>query len=342
MSFYSRQYPSLALASAVVIGAVYALSNIFRLGWQWQIILIDFSFGFALSMLVWWYNLVVYPPLERRFLPGQRKRWRWGGRAVSTLVLTMLMVEMADIFGLFEPEWIGYYEPLLADEMKAVTMAGMLLLVIALLETTDKFYRTQFENERLKLDNSVAQFETLKQQIHPHFLFNSLNILKTLIANHDEKAETYLIRLSEFYRSLLIYNKNEKITLADELAALDNYLYLVNIRFEGKFHCRRQVPDSAGQSQIPPFTLQMLLENSIKHNVISLDKPLLVEIFMENDWLVVRNNLQPKRSVDAGSHIGLENISRRYLILSGKAIQIEKDEQFFIVRLPLIWNKKQQ
>ena len=79
MSFYSRQYPSLALASAVVIGAVYALSNIFRLGWQWQIILIDFSFGFALSMLVWWYNLVVYPPLERRFLPGQRKRWRWGG-----------------------------------------------------------------------------------------------------------------------------------------------------------------------------------------------------------------------------------------------------------------------
>lgn len=331
-----RQYRSLALASAVIIGTVYALSNIFRLGWIWPVIGIDFSFGFGLSLFVWWYNLSVYPRMERRFLLDKRARWRWMPRVITTLVLTVFLVELADKAGLFRREWEGFRQPELADEVKAITMVGMLLLMIALLETTDKFYRAQFENERLKLENSVAQFEALKQQINPHFLFNSLNILKTLIANRDDKAETYLIRLSEFYRSLLIYNKNEKINLGEELSALDTYLYLLNIRFEGKFQCRLEVPDVARLTQIPPFTLQMLVENGIKHNIVSADKPLVIEIFLKDNWLVVRNNLQPKRSVEASSHIGLENISRRYQILAGKAIQIEKDDRHFTVRLPLI------
>lgn len=336
MPTISRRYRSLALASALLIGAVNALNNIFRLGWIVPVMVIDFCFGVGLSLFVWWYNLVAYPWLERRFLLDRRARWRWMPRVLTTLALTVVLVELADTAGLFEPEWVGFKQPRLADEVKALTMVGILLLVIALLETTEKFYRAQFENERLKLENSVAQFEVLKQQINPHFLFNALNILKTLIANRDEKAETYLMRLSEFYRGLLMYNKNEKIPLADELSALDAYLYLLNIRFEGKFQCRPAIPDSAIQTQIPPFTLQMLVENCIKHNVVSADKPLLVEIFLENEWLVVRNNLQPKRSVDASSHIGLENISRRYALLAGKTIQIEKDERYFTVRLPLI------
>ena len=336
MANASRQYMPLALASAVVIGSVYALGNIFRLGWIWQVILVDFTFGFGLSILVWWYNLSVFPGLERRFLRHKKAVWRWGPRVLSTLLLTVLLVEIADGAGLFQREWVGYRQPQLADEVKAITMVGMLLLMIALLETTDKFYRAKFENERLKLENSVAQFETLKQQIHPHFLFNSLNILKTLITQHDEKAETYLIRLSEFYRSLLIYNKNERITLAEELAALDNYLYLLHIRFEGKFHFRQAVPEAALASLIPPFTLQMLVENSIKHNVISAEKPLQVDLYQEGNWLVVRNNLQPKRRVEASSHIGLENIRRRYRLLCGNDIQVEKNEQFFTVWLPVV------
>ncbi len=337
MTASSRQYTSLALTSSLVVGAVYALSNIFRLGWIWPVILIDFGFGFGLSLFVWWFNLVFYPGLERRLLLVRRWRERWFPRVLLTLLITVLLVEIADQAGLFRREWVGFRQPELADEVKAITMVGMLLLMIALLETTDKFYRAQFENERLKLENSVAQFETLKQQINPHFLFNSLNILKTLIANKDVHAETYLIRLSEFYRSLLLYNKNAKISLADELATLENYLYLLDIRFEGKFRCRPNIPDAIKQSQIPPLTLQMLLENAIKHNIVSTEKPLLVELFPENNWLVVRNNLQPKRSVEAGSHIGLENISRRYQILSGKDIQIEKTDKHFTVRLPLIY-----
>ena len=321
----TRNYRSIAVASSLSIGAVYALNNIFRLGWIAPVMVTDFCFGLGLSLFVWWYNRVAYPWLERRFLLDRRARWRWMPRVLTTLVLTIILVEAADAAGLFEREWVGFKQPRMADEVKALTMVGMLLLVIALLETTEKFYRAQFENERLKLENSVAQFEVLKQQINPHFLFNALNILKTLIANRDEKAETYLIRLSEFYRSLLMYNKNEKIPLADELSALDAYLYLLNIRFEGKFRCHPEVPDFAAQTQIPPFTLQMLVENSIKHNVVSTDKPLRVEIFLENDFLVVRNNLQPKRSVESSSHIGLENISRRYALLAGKSIQIEKE-----------------
>ena len=336
MAATSRQYSSLALASAFVIGSVYALSSMFRLGWIWSVFLIDFGFGFGLSVFVWWFNLLVYPRLERRILLRQGARWRWMPRIPLTLGLTVLLVELADSAGLFAQEWEGFRQPQLADEIKAITMVGMLLLMIALLETTDKFYRAQFENERLKLENSIAQFETLKHQINPHFLFNSLNILKTLITRHDAKAETYLIRLSEFYRCLLMYNKNEKIPLADELATLDSYLYLLNIRFEGKFQCRQQISEPARQTQIPPFTLQMLIENSIKHNVVSTDKPLLVEIFQEDQHLVIRNNLQPKRSLETSSHIGLENISRRYRLLTGLDIQIERDASCFTVRLPLI------
>ncbi|MBK8557889.1 MAG: histidine kinase, partial [Lewinellaceae bacterium] len=324
-------------ASAVVVGLIYALSNVFRIGWQWNVFSIDFLFGVGLTAMVWWYNMMGYPILERYFaLDRKYPNLYWTGRIVGSLLLTVLMVEVADAMLLFKPEWEGFSQPQMADEMKAITMAAIVLLIISLQETSEKFYNARFENERLKLENSIAQFETLKQQINPHFLFNALNILKTLITQHDAQAELYLIRLSEFYRSLLLNNKSEKISLADELATLENYLYMLEIRFEGKFKCNISLSAAERQTMIPPFSLQMLLENAIKHNVVSADKPLLVEIFAENDCLVVRNNLQPKRSVELSSHIGLENISRRYRLLANAEVSMEKNEAFFIVRLPLI------
>jgi LytS/YehU family sensor histidine kinase len=182
----------------------------------------------------------------------------------------------------------------------------------------------------------VAQFEALKQQVNPHFLFNSLNILKTMVKINDPKSEEYVVRLSDLYRNLLLSNQKEKASLEEELAVLENYLFMLKARFEDKLQVIQRIPSSANANFIPPLSLQMLVENCIKHNVVSTDKPLLIELFVENDCLVIRNNLQPKRSVEDSNHIGLDNLRQRYRALVGKEIEVEQTDAYFIVRLPFI------
>jgi LytS/YehU family sensor histidine kinase len=230
----------------------------------------------------------------------------------------------------------GYVEREGANEFRAAITASFVLLVIYFLDVLRKFYQTQMENERLKLETSVAQFEALKQQVNPHFLFNSLNILKTMVKINDPKSEEYVVRLSDLYRNLLLSNQKEKASLEEELAVLENYLFMLKARFEDKLQVIQRIPSSANANFIPPLSLQMLVENCIKHNVVSTDKPLLIELFVENDCLVIRNNLQPKRSVEDSNHIGLDNLRQRYRALVGKEIEVEQTDAYFIVRLPFI------
>lgn len=331
-----RRILPFVLLSACVIGLVNALNTVFRIGWWWDTFAVDFLFAFGLTLLIWWLNLKPLSRITQKLPGGPENTMHWPIRIGMSLMLTVLVVEISEKSGWFRRGWIGFKQPFIADEMKSLVITASVMLLFSLLETTDRYYRTRLENKRLLLENSVAQFETLKQQIHPHFLFNSLNILKTLISSHDEKAEQYLIRLSEFYRALLRFNNNRQVPLSDELAALENYLYLINIRFEGKFSCHIDIPQPVRNTYIPPLSLQMLLENCIKHNILRASSPLKVEIYVEDGKIVVRNNLLPKRSVGDAGGFGLENIRRRYELLTGAPIEISDNNGYFTVRLPLI------
>ena len=189
--------------------------------------------------------------------------------------------------------------------------------------------------ERLKKESVAAQYESLKNQVNPHFLFNSLNALTNLVYEDQDKAAKFIKQLSEVYRYVLDTRDKELVSLAEEVKFLDSYLYLQQIRFGEKLNLKVSLENAKGQ--VAPLALQMLIENAIKHNVIAEDQPLYIEVRMEGQYIAVENNLQKKNIPGEGSNgIGLENIQRRYEFLSNQKVIVENTGNMFRVKLPVI------
>ncbi len=190
----------------------------------------------------------------------------------------------------------------------------------------------------LKEANTKAQFEILKQQINPHFLFNALSTLKSLIRIQDVNAEHFVMSLSDVYRKLLLRRDKELIALVDEIEIVNSYLFMQNIRFEGSLIASIDVKaEHLEQTLIPPFALQLLVENTIKHNIISQRKPLTIRIYtVENQYIVIENTLQHKKNIEESTGWGLSNIIARFEAFTSQKIEITESEDLFKVALPLI------
>ena len=196
--------------------------------------------------------------------------------------------------------------------------------------------KTAFERETFEKESIAARYESLKNQVSPHFLFNSLNALSNLVYEDQDKAVKFIKQLSDVYRYVLETREKEVVTLAEELKFLESYLYLQRIRFGNKLNV--QIDIINGSIQVAPLALQMLIENAIKHNVISEEDPLTIRLYAENGFLIVENNLQKKSIMDGegSSRLGLTNICKRYEFLSDEKVQIAEDEKRFVVRLPVL------
>ncbi|HYC87118.1 MAG TPA: two-component regulator propeller domain-containing protein [Chryseosolibacter sp.] len=190
--------------------------------------------------------------------------------------------------------------------------------------------------EREKKEKIEFQFQTLKNQINPHFLFNSFNTLIGVIEEDRETAVSYVEKLSDFYREIILHREKDLIPLSKELELIDNYYFLQLKRYKKNFRMHAAVPDEKLQHRIPPLTLQLLVENAIKHNIISNDRPLVVEIFTEGDYLVVRNNLQRKVVHESSTGLGLNNIMNRFKLLTERKVSIRESEEYFSVYVPLL------
>lgn len=201
--------------------------------------------------------------------------------------------------------------------------------------------RMTIENARqlhgLQRENIKAQFEILKNQVNPHFLFNSLNVLSSLIYINQDAAAKFVRQLSKVYRYVLEYKDQEVISLQFELEFLDSYVFLLKTRFDQNLHIDIRIDKSYYQKKIVPMAMQLLFENAIKHNVISKQKPLQIEVFIDENYkLTVINNLQRKSSVEHSSEVGLKSIIKRYKYLTDYKIEIIEDEKSYMVKLPLI------
>ncbi len=192
------------------------------------------------------------------------------------------------------------------------------------------------ELERFKKENAEFQFETLRSQVNPHFLFNSLNTLSSLVFQDQERAGLFIRELSDVYRYILENRNKELVTLEQELKVARSYIYLVQLRFEQRLNVVLEIPDELKEDMIAPLTLQLLIENAVKHNVISRNKPLTIRVYAEEDRLVVLNNLQKKEVHEFSSELGLKNIQSRYQFLSNQKVEIIENETEFKVRIPLI------
>lgn len=187
---------------------------------------------------------------------------------------------------------------------------------------------------RLEKDNLEAQYNMLKAQINPHFLFNSLNSLMSLLENNP-KAEQYVQDLSEYLRYVLQSNSREVVDLKEELENLEKFFHLQKLRFNDNLHVEIEINPASLQMQIPTLSLQMLVDNCIKHNTISANKPLTIKIFDDGKSITVENNLQLKLSVESTGQ-GLKNIEGRYRFIANEPIKIISDDKHFSVTIPLI------
>jgi LytS/YehU family sensor histidine kinase len=200
-----------------------------------------------------------------------------------------------------------------------------------------KYWKKSIEaNEELKRENLLAKYEALKNQVNPHFLFNSLNTLSGVVEQKPEMATEFIKKLSDIYRYVLEQNDKELVSIHDELKFVEDYIFLSQMRFgKGLIFNSHIMKDQ--NFHVAPLGIQMLVENAIKHNIISDDMPLKIEMESENGFVIVRNNLQKKKTIISGKEpLGLENLIKRYAYLSGAPVEVIESDGKFIIKLPII------
>lgn len=195
----------------------------------------------------------------------------------------------------------------------------------------------QLRAERMEKEKSLAQLEVLRNQVNPHFLFNSLSILTTLVHENAGLSEKFISELSKFYRYSLDEGKNDTVNLSTEVSFVSSYLFLLGLRFGDKLKCSIDIDlDKYSQAKIAPFTLQLLLENAVNHNQMSDARPLQVDINVTDGYLVVVNSIHEKVQRANSTKAGLKNIIDRYRLLTEDPVSVESNKNTFVVRVPLL------
>ena len=199
-----------------------------------------------------------------------------------------------------------------------------------------KSQQVSVENEQLRSENLVNQFEALKNQLNPHMLFNSLNTLRSLIRETPDKAQDYLQELSRVLRYTLQGNECMSVTLREEMEFVSAYNFLLKMRYEENLEFDIRIEEEAETLQLPPMSVQLLIENAVKHNEISNRHPLVIRVCTTGKQLTVSNPIQRKKTASGGLQIGLANLAKRYSLLFKEEIEVREDNNTFIVTIPLI------
>ncbi|MGS2740971.1 sensor histidine kinase [Sinomicrobium sp. M5D2P17] len=232
-------------------------------------------------------------------------------------------------------EFTGYKQ-LLMKIFREMLLGGLVAFVVYYLEILKEKQRNAIELEQLKQKQLEANISSLKEQLSPHFLFNSLNTLKSLIRQDPEASEDFVVKLSEVYRFLLMHWEDQTVSITEELGFIKAYSYLLKSRFGENFQVHIHIPEPQQKNLIPPLTLQLLIENAVKHNIVSRSNPLTISITSIKTHLIISNNFQPKNSIESSGNVGLSNINKRYLLLAGEGIQIQKQNSVFTVKIPML------
>jgi len=267
-----------------------------------------------------------------------RKRAYLG--VIGSIALTMGTVIILNLF-----LWVYYWDnPISVLWSKDNHSFYMIALVITIIASTTihaiSFFK-EVQNERrvsqrLREEKLATELSALRSHVDPHFLFNSFNVLSGLIDEDPERAQDFLAGLSKIYRYILEQRNNDTSTVRDELAFSEKYLDLQQTRFEHSINVETRISEEGMGRLLPSLSLQLLLENAIKHNGFSVQNPLNILIAEEEDALVVSNSIQPRKSLTDSSGMGLQNIRDRYALLTKKEIEVNTNDHFFTVKLPLI------
>ena len=199
-----------------------------------------------------------------------------------------------------------------------------------------KKQESKVKEQKIIAGTASAKFETLKNQIDPHFLFNSLNVLSSLIEENPENAQRFTTSLSKVYRYVLEQKDKDLVPIEEELTFAKTYMNLLQMRFENSLTYEVLIENVDSEAKVVPLSLQLLLENAVKHNIISEQKPLHIKIYIDNDDLVIQNNFQKKSVLQDGQGVGIQNIISRYNIITDRKVTIEQNEYTYTVKLPIL------
>lgn len=281
----------------------------------------------SFSLVSWLLNI-----LFTKYFPVNLNHifWRWLASTVLLVLLVTAVQSFIKNLVTFRTEYIW-----LIRSVNITAVNTIIFIINMLIDTRETKLQLENENNQLKISQLEAQLAQLKNQINPHFLFNALSSLKSLMKRNPEIAEGYLMKLSNFLRISINQNK-DLVLLEEELQLCNDYIDLQKMRFQEGIKYSVDIDKNALRYRIPFFALQSLLENAIKHNAISAVSPLHIQVKVKDNWVEVSNNILPQFSLQISSQTGLRNLNERFKIHTGVPIVITEDKHHFQVQIKLI------
>jgi sensor histidine kinase YesM len=303
-------------------------------------LLVNFGYTMLYSLSLYFANATIFIYLDKvfksdRFIP---KRIVIG--FIASFLVSIVVIFLLRIFEDVLVEGSSFSAFLNNEEMSNYLVAIIVTFFVTLAFHAFYFYKAYTENkvkeQKVIAGTASAQFESLKNQIDPHFLFNSLNVLSSLIEENPENAQKFTTSLSKIYRYVLEQKDKELVSVEEELAFAKTYMNLLKMRFENSITFDLPSDYNNPEAKVVPLSLQLLLENTIKHNVVSEQRPLHIKIYIENNYLIVENNLQKKEILQERKGVGLQNIVNRYGLISERKVLVEETQIEFKVKIPIL------
>ena len=326
------------LLAPIIIGIVITLisypKGLLSIDIMTYVIIYSYSIGIPFMLVA--YLIRWYLDRQIAWLKNPLKRFTLNALLeVGLALILILFVHYIFLYKIRGAEMQEIYE----KTVNAVIYATFFIVGGIVVKNMVFFFRSwkqaAVNEEKLKREILSVEFEALKSQVNPHFLFNNLTALTSLVYKDQDKAALFIEQLANVFRYILEFREKEVVDLATEKKLLNTVAFLYKIRYDESLQLNIDLPEEKNRYVIP-MALQMLLENAIKHNMLSTKKPLKVEIKQEGSYIYIKNNLQPKTAIQNSNKLGLKNIQSRYKYLSDKEVSIEKTEKYFHVRIPVL------
>lgn len=300
----------------------------------------SFIYVMIYGLSLYYANGFVFEFFDKLFVKDRFSKKRLLLGSLSSFLVTIIVIFLVRIFISVVIQQESVVEFLKKEEPGDYIVSMVITLIVTLSLYLFHFYKT-FKEQQLKEQQVIAgtasaKFESLKNQIDPHFLFNSLNVLSSLIEENPDNAQKFTTSLSKIYRYVLEQKDKELVSVEEELSFAKTYMNLLKMRFENSITFELPTGIENTEAKVVPLSLQLLLENTIKHNIVSEQKPLHITIYIENNYLIVENNLQKKEVLQDRKGVGLQNIVNRYALISERKVLIESNESSFKVKIPIL------
>lgn len=328
---YKNQFILIGIIATLIVAyiVIYQPENAFYYTLSWLA---------AVTLLLWIGNASITKALDRYFPWLRFGRKRFFTHLVTGIIFTLIIINGA-YYGF---KTIFTEDPPIIEQFIVANIMGIMLFIPSFsiyfsLQFLTQWQITELEMEKFQKESMRSQLASLKNHLDPHFLFNNLNILSSLIDKDSKLSQNFLVRFAQVYRTMLLTKVEDLVTLQEEMDFIHSYIYLIKTRFENNINFEIEIPDDCYFYMLPPLTLQLLIENAVKHNIITEERPLLIQIKANEQGIQIVNTLYEKpEDLKSKSGTGLKNLKERYKYFCDEPIRFEKTAKTYEVHVPLI------